>query len=1055
MPKASECSSGPETAADPRHIAVSITELSIRKNRVAFVALAVVCAAGYQAYVTMPQAEDPGFTIRTAVVVTYFPGANPQRVEDLVTGRIEEAAQELPELDSVQSKSSTGVSVVTVNIKEEYSEMRPIWDSLRRKIDNARTDLPAGVQGPFVNDDFGDTLGTVIAITGEGYSYSDLKEIASTVRDTLLRLEDTGRIELHGVQEERVFIEFDAPRLAEIGVSVGQLRQQLQAQNILIPGGNVFTGVERIELEPTGAFESIEDLASTVVRTGEQELMYLEDIADVSRGYREPPAALMRANGQPAVGLAVATKSTGNIVSHGQQIQEALARLESEYPFGVELSLIVFQADVVERKVDEFVDNVLQSIALVFVAMLIMLGLRTGLVVASLIPFAILLSLAVMAQLGIGLNQMSLAALIIALGMLVDNAIVMSESIMIALAAGQDAVTAAVSSARELRIPLLTSSLTTSAAFLPIILAESVVGEYTNQLFSVVTIALLSSWLLSLTIIPLLCVFFLKVRQAPEADAFDSRAYRAYRGTLIAALRFRFVTVAAVVAIFYLSLQGFAHIPALFFPPSDRPVFTVEIEGPTGTAIERTEELAKALDRFILSDLMAGEGQAEGVVSWSTFIGQGAPRFTLSYGPEQTRPEYAFSIVNATNAEALPRLRERLQDFLANSFPEVRAMIEPLGNGPVVKHPIEVRLMGDDTNALFAIAGALKGRLGEEPGVRGIGDDWGNRIKKIVVDVDSSRARRANLSNEDIAISLTSALAGFAVTDYREGEEVIPVTIRSRGDDRRQIARLETLSVHSQSSGRAIPLQAVADLRVEWQPAKVFRRNGLKAVSVYASLDAGTTAAAVMAAIEPWLEEQASAWPLGFRYELGGELEASGEGVQSIADKLPIAGLAIVLLLVAQFNSIRKPLIILLTIPLGLIGVIVGLLVTGSYMGFMTFLGIISLAGIVINNAIVLLDRIRIEIEDRGLPPDRAVVEAAQRRLRPILLTTITTSGGLIPLWLGGGVMFEPMAIAILFGLAFATVLTLGVVPVLYAILFGVRFRNFKWEASAASSANR
>ncbi|MDE0104878.1 MAG: efflux RND transporter permease subunit [Bryobacterales bacterium] len=1025
---------------------MDITDFAIRNNRLAFVTLAVVCVAGYRAYVTMPQAEDPGFTIRTAIVVTHFPGANPQRVEDLVTDKIEQAVQELPELDSVQSKSTTGVSVVTVNIKEEYIEMRPVWDSLRRKIDKVAPELPSGVRGPFVNDEFGDTLGTVIAITGEGYSYTELREIAHTVRDMLLRLDDTGRIEVHGVQDERVFVEFDAARLAELGVSVRQLQQQLQSQNILISGGNVSTGIERIELEPSGSFESIEDLASTVIRTGEQGLMYLEDIARVSRGYREPPEALMRANGRPAIGLAVATKPTGNIVRHGQEIQEVLSRLRVEYPVGVDLSVVAFQSLFVEQKVDDFVDNVLQAIALVLVAMLIMLGPRTGLVVSSLIPFAMLMSLAVMDQLGIGLNQMSLAALIIALGMLVANAIVMSESIMVELAAGKQAVAAAVSSARELRIPLLTSSLTTSAAFLPIFLAESAVGEYTNQLFKVVTIALLSSWILSLTIVPLLCVVFLKVRRSPASNALDGRLYRAYRKALIPALRFRFGTVAAVVAVFFIALQGFAYIPNIFFPPSDKPIFTIEIEAPAGTAIERTEQIAEGLDRFILAELAAGKERGDGVTTWSSYLGKGGPRFTLSYGPEQSRPEYAFAIVNTTSASLIPALRQQLQDFLAESFPHVRTTIEPLGNGPIVKYPIEVRLMGDETAQLFEIVDMLKGRLREEPAVRGIGDDWGNRIKKIVVDVDSARARRANLSNEDIAVSLTSALSGFAVTDYREGDEVIPVAMRSLGDDRHQIARLETLNVHSQSTGRAVPLQAVADLRVEWQAAKVFRRNRLKAVTVYSNLASGTTAADVMARIAPWLEEQSATWPVGFRYELGGDLEASGEGTQSIMDKVPVAALLIILLLVGQFNSIRKPLIILLTIPLGMIGVIVGLLVTGSYMGFMTFLGVISLAGIVINNAIVLLDRIRIEIDDRGLPPDRAIVEAAQRRLRPILLTTITTSGGLIPLWLGGGVMFEPMAIAILFGLVFSTALTLGVVPALYAILFGVRFKGFTWN---------
>jgi len=1020
---------------------MDVTRFAIENNRVTLTALAVICFAGYQAFLTLPQAEDPGFTIRTAVVITYFPGANPQRVEDLVTDKIEKAIQELPELDAVRSKSTTGVSVVTVDIKEEYRDMRPIWDNLRRKVEKASRELPDGAREPIVNDEFGDTFGAIIAVTGDGYSYADLKDVAFDVRDMLLQLEDAGRIELHGVQEERVFIEFDGARLAELGLSVAQLQQQLESQNILVPGGSVSTGIERIELEPTGSFESIDDLASTVIRSnGQGGLIYLEDIASINRGYNDPPESLMRANGLPALGVAVSTKSTGNIVRHGEDIQALVGRLRNEYPAGLELSVVAFQPQVVERKVDEFVDNVLQAIGIVLLAMLLMLGPRTGMVVASLIPAAMLMSLAIMQQFDIGLNQMSLAALIIALGMLVDNAIVMSESIMVEMAAGKAAVDAAVDSARELKIPLLTSSLTTSAAFLPIYLAESTVGEYTNQLFTVVTIALLSSWALALTVIPLLCVLFLKVKQTGDEDSSDSLLYRLYRSLLIPALRLRWLTVAAVVGIFYVSLQGFAYIPNIFFPPSDKPMFTVELEAPTGTAIERTERIVKDVDRFL------ADQQAAGVETWSAYVGRGAPRFTLSYGPEQTRPEYAYMIINTASTEVIPAIRDALDAFLTESFPDVRTVIQPLQNGPVVRHPIEVRLMGDDVDRLFSMVDELKSEMRETPGLRSIGDDWGNRTKKIVVDVDNARARRAGLSNEDIALSLMSSLSGFAVTDYREGDEVIPVTMRSKNDDRRQIATLETLNVYSQSSGRSVPLQAVADLEVVWQPAKIFRRNRLKSVTVFANLDPGVTAAEAMSRIEPWVEEQSAAWPLGFSHEFGGELEASGEGNQSIGEKLPIAGLAIILLLVAQFNSIRRPLIILLTIPLGLIGVVIGLLLTGSYMGFMTFLGVISLAGIVINNAIVLLDRIKIEIEQNGLPENRAIVEAAQRRLRPILLTTVTTVGGLIPLWLGGGVMFEPMAIAILFGLIFATALTLGVVPVLYAIFFRVSYGGFRWE---------
>ena len=1030
---------------------MDITRFAIENNRVTIVALICICAAGFGAYRSMPQAEDPGFTIRTAVVVTYLPGANPERVENLVSDKIESAVQEIPELDTVRSQSATGVSVVHVDIKEEFRDMRPIWDNLRRKVDKARGDLPDGAVGPFVNDEFGDTFGTIVAITGEGYSYAELKDVTDQVRDLVLRLEDVGKVEIYGEQAERIFVEYDNAKLAEVGLSVGQLQQQLEARNILIPGGSLVAGIERIELEPTGSFVDVEDLASTVLRVpGREQLLYLEDIAQVRRGYVDPPRSRMHANGAPALGLAVSVKDGGNIVRLGEALQEIVNRLQPDMPIGLDLSIVAFQPEVVDRKVQEFVGNVIQAIVIVMAAMLLMLGFRTGLVVASLIPSAMLMSLMVMNAMGIGLNQMSLAALIIALGMLVDNAIVMSESIMVQMAAGKSAVDSAVDSARELRIPLLTSSLTTAAAFLPIYLAESTVGEYTSQLFSVVTITLLSSWILALTIIPLFCVLFLKVKSNPEAESFDSRLYRVYRGALIGLVKHPYLSVAGTVAVFFLSLQGFRFIPSIFFPPSDKAMFTTELEAPVGTDISRTERIVEQLERFVQDELMASDARPDGITSWSAYVGQGAPRFTLSYSPEQVRPEYAYLIFNAASAEGLPDLRERIRAFCEQSFPDVRSTVNLLQNGPIIKNPVEVRLMGDDIDALFAIVDKVKLKLRSVPGSYNVGDDWGARTKKLVVAVDNARARRAGLSNQDIAVSMLSTLSGYEATDYREGDNVIPVTLRSTAEDRQDAGRIETLNVYSQLTGRSVPLQAVANLELAWQPAKIFRRDRLKAVTVYSGVAPGVTAQSIAQELQPWLEEQSASWPLGYGYELGGEMEASGKGNQSIAEKLPIAGLIIVLLLVGQFNSVRRPAIILLTIPLGLIGVVIGLLLAKSYFGFMTLLGVISLAGIVINNAIVLLDRINIEINDNGLAPPRAVIEAAQRRLRPILLTTVTTVGGLIPLWVGGGVMFEPMAIAILFGLIFATALTLGVVPVLYTVLFRVSFKGFRYAPSAA-----
>ena len=497
-----------------------------------------------------------------------------------------------------------------------------------------------------------------------------------------------------------------------------------------------------------------------------------------------------------------------------------------------------------------------------------------------------------------------------------------------------------------------------------------------------------------------------------------------------------------MIGLFVFSLQGMQYIPNIFFPPSDTPMFKAEIESPPGTAIERNEEIVYEIERFVESELMANDDGREGVTNWSSYIGVGSPRFSLTAVPEPPSPEYSFMLFNTTSRDIVETIIPRLEVFCREQFPDVLATIQPLTLGPPVLNPVEVRVSGEDIDVLFGLADSVKAKLAEMPGTKNIGDDWGQRTKKINVNINEPRARRSGITHQDIALSLLSVLSGYDATDYREGNEVIPVVVRSVAADRQDLGKLESLNVYSQTSGQSVPLKQVADLEVEWQPAKIFRRNRLKSVKIFSDVQPGLTAVEVTDQLIPWLEEQQGSWPLGYVYDLGGEFETSGKGNRSIVEKLPVGGLIIVLLLVGQFNSIRRPLIILLTIPLSLIGVIAGLLIAKSYFGFMTLLGIISLAGIVINNAIVLLDRINIEISENGLSPARAVIEASQRRLRPILLTTMTTVGGLIPLWLGGGPMWEPMAIAIIFGLAFATMLTLGVVPVLYTLFFRVKFER-------------
>ncbi|MBD3168601.1 MAG: MMPL family transporter [candidate division Zixibacteria bacterium] len=1026
---------------------MNITRFAIEKNRITAVVLILIIFGGWSAFNNLPQREDPGFIIRVAQVLTFFPGASPGRMENLVTDKIEEVVMEIPELNFVTSSSQTGLSQVYVEIKESYKEMRPIWDNLRRKVDRIRTDLPEGVVGPFVNDEFGDVFGIIMTITGEGYTYAELKDVADQVRDGLLRLPDAAKVEIYGEQEERIFVEYNNARLAQLGISPIQLKNILESQNILYPGGDVAVGPERIILEPTGSFMSLDELRRTIVNIpGRTDVLYLEDIAQIRRDYIDPPRTMMRSSGTRCLGLGISMREGGNIITLGEDVKALMAHLQEEYPIGIEFDMVFFQPDDVEKSVDDFVKNLLQAVVIVLIVMLLTLGFRTGLLVASLIPTTMLMAMLLMGPFGITLNIISLAALIISLGLLVDNAIVMSESIMVMIQEGKKPVEAAVESAKELRVPLLTSSLTTAAAFLPIYLAESSVGEYTADLFKVVTITLLSSWILSLTMIPMLCVYFVKVKQKKDETSYDSGYYRIYRGVLLSALKHRFVTLLIVVIIFFGAMQLAGLIPNIFFPRGGHSFLYADLTLPLGTTIDYTEAVADELEKYIADSLAVDEQREEGITNWATFVGGGNPRYILNANPNAYSENLIYMMFNTTSGEAVYPIQEKLEDYCYRTFPNMIPIVRAREYGPPVTAPIEIRLYGENEGKLFAIVDEVKSLLRDTPGTKNIDDSWGPREKKLVVNIKEAQARRSGITNQDIAVSLQTILSGLQTTEYREEDKIIPITLRAEAADRHDIGKLETLDVFSLSTGKTVPLSQVADIEVEWQPSMKIRRNRTKVVTVSSYVDEGRSAINMILEMEPKLDEMGKQWPLGYYYELGGELESSGDSQASISEKLPLAFGIIILLLVIQFNSLRKPVIILTTIPLALIGVFVGLVIAGSYMGFMTFLGVISLAGIVINNAIVLIDRIRIEQEEEGHEPRRAIIEAAQKRLRPILLTTATTIGGMMPLWVSGHNLFDSLAIAIIFGLLFSTVLTLGVVPVLYSLFYRVRFKGFHYK---------
>ncbi|MEM7245757.1 MAG: efflux RND transporter permease subunit [Acidobacteriota bacterium] len=1017
---------------------MSLTGFAIEKNRITLTLVGILFVSGLLAFSTLPKAQDPGFTIRTAVVMTPFPGASPERVELLVTDKIEQEVQEMPELDNIVSESRTGISIVTVNFRESYKEMRPIFDKLRRKVEDLTGELPQGVRPPVVNDEFGDVFGSVYVLTGDGYDLVQLEEVAEDMRDRLLELPDVSKVDIHGTQQEVVFVEYENARLTELGLSPGQLTGLLSGVNIVSSGGDVVSGRERIALEPTGNFESVEDLRRTVVPLPSGSVVYLGDIVDVYRDVIDPPESLVRANGQPALAIAISLREGGDILALGEKLDLLMPQLEAEQPWGVTLDRVWFQAELVEKNVDDFVNNLLQAVAIVIVVMVLFLGLRTGFVVACLIPTTMIITFYLMQVFGITINQISLAALIIALGLLVDNAIVVVESILVKREAGMGAVEAAISAGSELKAPLLISSLTTAAAFMPIALAESAVGEYTADIFYVVTITLLVSWMLAMTFIPMLSTSFLKVTK--REDDTPGRWSNAYRSFLGLCLRQRLLFVLAISGLFVVSILLMGKVPQVFIAPSEDPAFTGTFEMPLGTSIEASTELIEDFDRFVEDELQASEGEA-GITNWVSFIGDGGPRFALALDPPNRNPANSFFVANASRGSIVPDLIERLETHARETQPDLSVRLARLENGPPVGYPVVIRISGDELEDLETAASRVTEKLWSMPEVTAVKNTWGRQTKKLVVQVDQERARRSSVTSDDVALSLRSSLSGIELTQFRDGDDLLPITLRSVAADRRDIGKLDGLSVYSSATGSSVPLKQVADVEVTFEPGVIERRNLRRTLSLKVQLRDGVTAADANAILEPWLEDDGKSWPSGTAWQIGGESEDSEEANASIGAKMPLALMAILLLLVGQFNSLRRVGIVLMTIPLGLIGVTAGLLIARSSFGFFTLLGIISLAGIIINNAIVLIDRIKIEQDELGKEPPDAVLDACQQRLRPILLTTATTVLGMMPLWWGGTAMFEPMAVSIIFGLAFATVLTLLVVPVAYSVLFRIRFR--------------
>ncbi len=1032
---------------------MNLTKFSITKNRITFTVLATIMLLGIVLYQSLPRDSMPPYTVRVATVVSFFPGASPERVELLVTDKIEKVAQELPELKEVSSTSRTELSVVAITLKDEVApeDMQAVWDRLRRKLGDIQG-LPQGVRPDLKDDGIGDVYGIVVGMTTDGYSYAEMKEYIDDLKDDLIKLPDAAKVELGGVQEERIFVEFDNAKLKEYGLSASRLQSIISSTNILSSGGQINLNDERIILEPTGNFNSLNDIKETLIPVGANgtQLLPLGDITTITQSYIDPPKQKVRVNGLDAISLHINLKEGSNVIKLGQDVDEVLTKWKQKLPVGLELSRLSSLDTYIDVKISDFVINLLQSIGIVLIVMLVFLGFRSGSIIASLIPIVVVMTLMLMGLIGMGLNQVTLAALIMALGMMVDNAIVVAETIMVKLEQGIPKKQAAIDACSELFTPLLISTLTTSAAFLSFYLAKSTMGDIVGPIFVVISLALLSSWIMALTVITLFCYLFLKITPREEKkesfiDGIINLLKEYYKDLILKALAHKWVVLISIFVAFFLAIYGFTKVPFVFFPDSDRNMVTIDINMPLGTKIETTQDVVLQIEKFISDSLQINEQKPNGIVDWSSYIGEGPDSYDLGYQPDEANSSYAHLLVNTSDFIYNNDIVTKLDNYCFQNFPNADIKVGLLGSGGGGT-PIEVKISGPEPDELANIANEVKAKLTEINGTKNIKDDWGPKSKKFIINIDQTRAQTAGVSNQDIATSLQTVLDGFKTGEYREDDKSIPIVMRSDASQQQSLESLETLNVYSQSTGKSIPLLQVASIVPKWQYSKIKRLDIYRTVIVSSELRADANASAITKEITPWLEEQKATWKADYNFKFGGDAENTAENMGAVIKYLPLSGFIIVLLLIIQFNSFRKMTMVCLTIPLAIIGVVIGLLLFQEPFGFMPFLGVISLAGIVINNAIVLIDRMEVEQNVLKRAEKDAVITACLQRFRPILLATFTTVLGLIPLYLSGGEMWEGMAVSIMVGLLFGTVITLIFIPTFYSAVYKVDYRDYNFD---------
>ncbi len=1018
---------------------INLSEWALRNRSLTVYLMVIAVVAGLFAYQRLGRNEDPSFVIKTMVVQAAWPGSSIEDMLKQVTERLERKLQETPKLDFLRSFTRDGVTTIFVNLKGSATakEIPDIWYHVRKSIGDIQHTLPAGVVGPGFNDDFGDTFGIIYGFTADGFTHRELRDYVEDIRSKLLTVPDVSKIEILGAQDERIFVEFNMDELATLGIDRSALVAALQAQNVVLPAGTIQTGNETLSIRVSGAFRSEQDILDVNFAVGGR-MLRLSDIARVRRGFADPPQPMFRVNGQPAIGLAVAMRDGGDILAVGKNIKTAIDEAQANLPVGIEPRLVADQAVTVESAISEFMTSLWQAVAIILVVSFISLGVRPGLVIAFAIPMTLVVVFSVMQITGIDMQRISLGALIIALALMVDDAMTTTDAMLSRLAVGDDKVEAATFAYRTYAYAMLAGTLVTIAGFVPVGFAASSAGEYTFSLFAVVGIALIASWFIAVLFAPLLGIAILKPPKAAKSSE-PGFVFRTYRSFLTGALRVKWLTLAVTVGMFAASILALPLISRQFFPSSDRPELLVDLTMPQNASIFASDTTVRRFDDMLRND--------PDVERWSTYVGRGAIRFYLPLNVQLPNSFFSQAVIVAKDVAARERLRKKLERALAEDFPNLISRVSPLELGPPVGWPVQYRVSGPDIAQVREIALNLARTVATNPQAAHINFDWFEPARQVRIRIDQNEARLLGLSTAAIASVLNTVISGSAVTQVRDDIYLINVVLRATDEQRVSIETLRSLRIPL-PNGRTVPLNQFAIFEYDQEQPLIWRRDRIPTLTVQADVTQGVLPESVVSALDPSIEELRKSLPPGYRIVVGGTVEESAKSMASVIAVVPAMLLIMFTVLMVQLGSFQRLLIVLSVGPLGLIGVVAALLLSGKPLGFVAILGILALLGMITKNAVILIGQIDAE-RSQGKSIQQAAIDASAARFRPIMLTAISTVLGMIPI--APTVFWGPMAFSIMGGLLVGTILTLIFLPTLYVTWFSIREGRTELKATPAT----